>query len=77
MTHRDQWVTFDGKYFQRIEIVDLFHRYASTSKAEREHSLGNRDVASSSMLPNLKTTCIDAKASTFIDIDKVQETPFE
>ena len=77
MTHRDQWGTFDGKYFQRIETIDLFHRQASTSEARREHLLGNRDVVPSSMLSNLKTTCIDVEASTFVDIDKVQETPFE
>ena len=77
VTHRDQWGTFDGKYFQRIETVDLFHQQASTLEAEREHSLGNRDIVPSSMLPNLKIACIDAEASTFVGMDKVQETPFE
>ena len=77
VTHRDQWSTFDEKYFQRIETIDLFHRQASTSMAENEHLLANRNVVPSSILPNLKIACIDVEASTFVDFDKFQETPFD
>ena len=77
MILRDRWGTFDGKYFKRIETVELFQGQISTSEAQKEHLIGNRDVVVSSPLLNLKTAFVDVEASTLVDFDKVQETSFE